>query len=156
MIKLVRESIPSEPVTPRHTWPITIRATTQMTDLVTGELGPPGTDEPAHIFVYHKNANEFNGPEDPYFGDLFYSVVSNHELPLITPVSTDEEINDLQEPFYRTDVLFLHCSSHREAEDLWSLVTLDVQNLLDNIQANNSLVENEEIVLTARPMFVLS
>lgn len=138
-IELTRSSLNSEHFVAgdRHTWPIRIVATSNLEGL------------PSEIFVWHVGAADSVTDLDPYPGDLFECIASVHQLSSIPANDPETPGPDSQNPFYRTNVLFFHCLSLKDADELWANVQDDVLDLIENWQAAQNLVDDETVTITS-------
>jgi hypothetical protein len=139
MLKLTRQSVvefysdDAASAALQHTWPLKVIAT----------VTPTG-DFPSEIFVYH-SANAKGATNQ----DEFVAVASVHqldELPVNSPYAPDIiSPNNSNIPFYRKSELVFHCRSAAEAEDLWTKVKADVDDLVANYKATQALITEEEV-----------
>jgi hypothetical protein len=126
---VTRSAVQEQEFHGRHTWPL------QMTVASTD-----GCLVPAEIFVYH--AGQQNGA---YQGDVFECVASVHQLqelgtdPAVYAEETHGVDKDKRVPYYRTSVLLFHCRSAGEADDLYTSVMEDINDLINNFNCLQNL-----------------
>lgn len=131
MITLTRESLSDdiESVPGQHVWPLRITATSSNEN-----LGP-------EIFVFHASMDD-----DVYCGDVFECIASIQQLGDLPVNKAAYDDNGQLVPYYRTDSLTFHARSPQEAEDLWSQIKVDTNELVKNWLALSDISEVEVYV----------
>lgn len=131
-INLTRAGSARNP-TQQHAWLLRVTAT-----------GVEGA--PSEVFVYSAGGLS---------GDVFQCVASTVQLDELglRPRHVDGES---QIPFYRTNVAEFLCRSDVEAARVWDVIQTDVQGLLKNLNAQDTLVDTAAVAVTAEQITTIT
>ena len=123
MLTLTRQTTTFDDTDHRHSWPLRVTAEAD------GSM-------PAEIFVYH--AGMPGQPDQDRF-ECVASVQQLSEIPLGRPATSDV----LAIPYYRRAVMEVWCRTAAQAEEAWESLQTELDVLVENWLAAESLAESE-------------
>ena len=133
-ITLTRLSVPTEEFSSgsQHVWPISVEATSDTPELSSA------------IFVYH--ATDYSKAATADICECVASLPQMTSLPENAP-QPDPATGQVV-PYYRKNVLIMHCWSADEADELWEKIKGDVRDLLVNFKASKQLRPSDIVAIT--------
>lgn len=113
---------------------------------VTIECDDKHHDADVNVLIYHTHPeNSVNG-EDPFVGVATLAQMST------IPVLESKEIADSMEftkniPFYRTSTVTFDCTNAIEAERIWTMLKVRIQQLVNEYKCAENLKDKEEVII---------